>query len=261
MTRNRLETVDLTARFADQDTYESQLKALQTALRDLQTACYHNGERVVIVFEGWDASGKGGTIRRLREKLDPRSYRVHPIGRPDEKETGEHYLQRFWRKMPARGEIAIFDRSWYGRVLVERIEALARDDEWQRAYGEINEFERTLADDGVVIIKLFMHISQREQLRRFEERLDNPRKHWKLTGDDLRNRARADDYRLAYEEMFALTDSHYAPWLLVPGDHKWYARTRALQLIVHRLEQTIDTRIPRFSADEIRAAKKQLGLD
>ncbi len=261
MPSSRLDAVDLDLHLRDQGTYREVLDGLQSRLRDLQTACYHNGYRAVILFEGWDASGKGGTIRRLREKLDPRSYRVHPIAEPDERESREHYLQRFWTRLPRRGEIAVFDRSWYGRVLVERVEELVEEAAWQRAYEEINQFEAMLVDDGIVLIKLFMHISQTEQLRRFAERLDNPRKHWKLTSQDIRNRERADDYRRAYEDMFVRTHTDAAPWHLVAAEHKWYGRTRALEIIVERLQQGIDTRIPVFSEQAIREAKQQLGLE
>lgn len=255
-----LKSIDLDKRLADAGEYQDKLKTLQTKLALLQTACFHNHHRVVIVLEGWDASGKGGAIRRMTEKLDPRSYRVHPIGKPSDTELQQHYLQRFWDKLPAKGNIAIFDRSWYGRVLVERVEELATVSEWQRAYGEISEFERQLHDDGVVIIKLFLHISQDEQLKRYLERLDNPLKNWKLTAEDLRNRARAEDYRSAFEDMLENTSSDFAPWHLIPGNHKWYARTEVFQRVVQTLEKTIDIQIPHHSASEIRAARKALGV-
>lgn len=260
MRASRLAAVDLDLRIRDEDEYRERLKALQSELRDLQTACYHNGHQVVIVFEGWDASGKGGTIRRLGEKLDPRSCRVHPIAEPDERERREHYLQRFWTRLPRRGEIAVFDRSWYGRVLVERVEQLVEEPTWQRAYDEINQFEAMLANAGVVVVKLFMHISREEQLRRFVERLDNPRKHWKLTDSDLRARELGEDYRRACEDMFARTHTDAAPWHLVAAEHKWYGRLQALAIIAERVGRGIDPRIPTFSPERIRAAKIRLGL-
>lgn len=256
-----LKSINLDKRLADSDEYQDKLKTLQGKLALLQTACFHNHQRVVIVLEGWDASGKGGAIRRMTEKLDPRSYRVHPIGKPSEAELQQHYLQRFWDKLPAKGNIAIFDRSWYGRVLVERVEELATTSEWQRAYGEIADFERQLHADGVIIIKLFLHISQDEQLKRYLERLNNPLKNWKLTAEDLRNRARADDYSSAFQDMLKKTSSDFAPWHLIAGNHKWYARTEVLQRVVETLECTIDTRIPQHSASEIRAAKRALGVN
>jgi len=205
MAKFHLKDIDLSAQLDGKQEYESQLNSLQNRIRDLQTACFHNGHRIVIVFEGWDASGKGAAIRRLTEKLDPRSCRVYPTTKPDERERQQHYLQRFWNKIPIKGQIAIFDRSWYGRVLVERIEGFASAKEWIRAYDEINAFETMLSDDGILVIKLFLHISQQEQLKRYLERLENPKKHWKLTEDDLRNRSRADDYAAAYEEMLNKT--------------------------------------------------------
>lgn len=257
----RLDDIDLRQHWDSEDDYEKQLKKLQTRMADLQTACYHNQERVIIVLEGWDASGKGGAIRRLREKLDPRSYRVYPIGAPDHDEQKEHYLQRFWNKLPPKGHIAIFDRSWYGRVLVERIEGFADKDAWQRGYGEINDFEKMLADDGVVVIKLLLHISQEEQLKRYAERLENPKKHWKLTPDDLRNRERAKDYQEAYEDMLEKTHKEHAPWYTIAAEYKWFARTAVLKTVCERLEKCIDTRIPAYSSEEIAETRRLLGLD
>ena len=190
----KLGTIDLCLRLEDENQYHQRLKAAQKNLAHLQKACYHNGHPVIILLEGWDASGKGGAIRRMTEKLDPRSCKVHPIAAPSPDEINEHYLQRFWRKIPPRGHIAIFDRSWYGRVLVERIEELVSREKWLRAYDEINNFEQLLTDDGFIVVKFFLHISQDEQRRRYLERLGNPEKHWKLTDEDLRNRLKAEDY-------------------------------------------------------------------
>lgn len=256
----KLSKVDLSLRLPDADAYQTRLKDLQSRLQRLQSASYHNRHRAVIVFEGWDAAGKGGAIRRMTEKLDPRSYRVHAIGPPNDQERDQHYLQRFWSKIPHHGHLAIFDRSWYGRVLVERVEELADKAAWQRAYGEINAFEQQLHDDGVVIVKLMLHISQEEQLRRFAERLANPRKHWKLTPDDLRNRARADAYRAAFQDMLDRTHKPHARWTLIAGEHKWYARTAAVEAVVTALEGVIDPRLPKLSSREIQAARKALGL-
>ncbi len=257
----RLADLDLSLKLDSAETYEQRLKTLQEKLSRLQNAIYHNGERAVIVLEGWDAAGKGGAIRRMVEKLDPRSCRVHPIGKPNPLEARQHYLQRFWQRLPPHGHIAIFDRSWYGRVLVERIEKFAKKAAWRRAYDEINEFEKQLHDDGMVIVKLMVHISQDEQLRRFAERLNNPRKHWKLTDEDLRNRSRAAEYLEAYQDMVDRTHSEWAPWTLIPGDHKWYARVAVLDTVASTLENRVKGDIPRFSDKEIRAAKKKLGLD
>jgi polyphosphate kinase 2 (PPK2 family) len=256
----KLDDIDLNRRWQTEADYRDNLKSLQSTLSDLQNATFHNHHQIVIVVEGWDASGKGGAIRRITQTLDPRSYRVHAIGKPDDRESKEHYLQRFWRRLPPKGHIAIFDRSWYGRVLVERVEGIASKAEWTRAYGEINEFETTLTQSGVVLIKLLLHISQDEQLRRYTERLNNPRKNWKLTGEDLRNRERAPDYHTAYDDMLDNTCRDNAPWAVIPAEHKWYARTAVLECVCHAITSAIDTRIPQLSAEQIAQTKKALGI-
>src|SRR5262249_12206372 len=179
--------------FAD---YERRLASLQGVLRLIQQAYLGTSQRAVIVLEGWDTAGKGGIVRRLGWALDPRSFKVHPIAAPDEHERAEQYLQRFWRRLPEKGQIVAFDRSWYGRVLVERVEGFATGKEWRRAYREINEFERMLVDSGVRLVKLFLHITPGEQVRRFRDRLINPVKRWKLSYEDFRNRARWSDYEM-----------------------------------------------------------------
>lgn len=258
---HHLQSIDLGVSMASKEDYEDQLKDLQKQLAELAIACYHNRERIVILLEGWDAAGKGGCIRRLREKLDPRAYSVYPIAKPDPIEAAGHYLQRFWRRLPRRGHISIFDRSWYGRVLVERIEGFASTAEWKRAYREINEFEKMLCDDGYVVIKLFLHISQPEQLKRYAARLSDPNKNWKLTDEDLRNRDKAPEYTDAYNEMIERTSTDGAPWQLVASEHKWYARVECLKRVVSIIRSQINTEIPRLSAAEIRDARRQLGLD
>src|SRR5262249_6925534 len=179
--------VDLSLRL-DQKTYEKELNELQAKMHLLGLEIYRQQRPIVLLFEGWDAAGKGGAIKRLTEKLDPRAYIVHAIAAPAGEDKTHHYLYRFWRRLPPRGNLAIFDRSWYGRVLVERIEGFARQDEWQRAYAEINEFEHQLVAFGTIVCKFWMHISPDEQLRRFEERQNVPYKAWKLTDEDWRNR-------------------------------------------------------------------------
>lgn len=256
----RLEDVDLSQAIDSEDQYQQKLTRLQRRISDLAIACFHNKHRVIILYEGWDAAGKGGNIRRLVEKLDPRSSQVHPIGAPTPAEAAEHYLQRFWRRLPPKGHIAIFDRSWYGRVLVERIEGFATKSEWRRGYNEIKAFEKTLTDDGFVIIKLFLHVSPEEQLRRYDARLTDPRKNWKLTEEDLRNRRKADEYLDAYNDVFRKTHTENAPWALVAGDHKWFARIKALETVVDRLEANINTEIPKLSKEEIAEARKLLGI-
>lgn len=254
-----LDSIDLSLEFDDEDHYQKRLKEAQKNLAHLQKACYHNDHPVIILLEGWDASGKGGAIRRMTERLDPRSCKVHPVTAPSPEEAQEHYLQRFWRRIPSKGQISIFDRSWYGRVLVERIEELATREEWLRGYDEINSFEQLLTDDGFILIKFFLHISQNEQRRRYLERLDNPEKHWKLSEEDLRNRLRSDDYKLAYEDMLNRTHRENSPWIPVSGEHKWHARVFILETLCSMIEAKIDTSIPRYTDSEIAAMKDQLG--
>jgi polyphosphate kinase 2 (PPK2 family) len=220
----------------DKNDYEKRLKDYQLRLLRLQQTMHHKGRRAIVAFEGWDAAGKGGAIRRITETLDPRGFKVYPISAPRSDEQGRHYLWRFWQKLPVPSELAVFDRSWYGRVLVERVEKFASKEEWRRAYDEINQFEKQLADDGCPVIKIFLHISKKEQLRRFEEREKNPYKNWKITKDDWRNRKQWGAYEKAIDDMFDRTDTGIAPWCLIGANHKWYARTEALKRVVTTLE-------------------------
>lgn len=264
MTRDKapvpcLSDLDMKAhRMADKAAYEKVLKKLQDEILHVQQAYWHSKRRAIIVFEGWDAAGKGGAIRRLTENLDPRGVHVWPIAAPSAEEQGKHYLWRFWQRLPAAGTFAIFDRSWYGRVLVERVEGFAKPHEWRRAYDEINEFERLLADDGVRIVKLFMHLSADEQLERFKERLNNPYKRWKLTTEDLRNRDRRKDYEEAVDDMFAQTSTGQAPWAAVPADAKWYARVDVLRHAVSALAEGMDLSPPPLDPDVKKAMEKLL---
>jgi AMP-polyphosphate phosphotransferase len=230
--------VDLNLRL-EQKTYERELKELQARLHLLGLEVYRQHRPVMLVFEGWDAAGKGGAIKRLTEKLDPRGYIVHAIAAPAGEDKSHHYLYRFWLRLPARGEIAIFDRSWYGRVLVERIEGFAREDEWQRAYAEINEFERQLVEFGTIVCKFWLHISPDEQLRRFEERKNVPYKAWKLTDDDWRNREQWPRYEQAIDEMVLRTSTPAAPWTVVESENKPFARIKVLRTVVRRLEEEL----------------------
>ena len=216
------------------------LEGLQTTLIKLHQGLFKAGHRVVIVLEGMDAAGKGGIIRRLTRHLDPRSVRVWPIGAPTAFELRTHYLQRFWRRLPGQGEIAIFDRSWYGRILVERVEGLSKAEEWQRAYREINEFERQLTDDGVILIKLFLHLSEAEQLKRLLSRIREPSKHWKIAPADLISRRYWHDYFTAYQDMLNKTATVNAPWYAIPADNKAYLRYQALAIVVETLQAKID---------------------
>ncbi|WP_027858971.1 polyphosphate kinase 2 family protein [Marinobacterium jannaschii] len=247
-------------RLPDKDSYQKTLKKLQKRMLQVQQAYHQQGHRAIIVFEGWDASGKGGAIRRLTEKLDPRGFRVHPIAAPEADEQSKHYLYRFQKRLPNAGSFAIFDRSWYGRVLVERIEGFASKPEWQRAYQEINEYERMLSDDGVRIIKLFLHIDPDEQLSRFEERLNNPIKHWKLTPEDIRNRSRWAEYEQASNEMFRHTSTLNNPWQIIAANHKWSARIEVLRYVTDRLAEDIDITPAPLDPEVIRQACEQLGI-
>src|SRR5271166_1108624 len=222
--------------FAD---YERRLTSLQGTLQLIQQAYLGTAERALIVLEGWDTAGKGGVVRRLGWAFDPRSFKVHPIAAPDEHERAQHYLQRFWRRLPQYGQIVAFARSWYGRVLVERVEGFATDKEWRRAYREINEFERMLVDSGVRLVKLFLHITPGEQVRRFRDRLINPVKRWKLSYEDFRNRARWSDYETAIEDMMEETATKHASWHLIPTNNKPYGRIAALRILVDRLGKDV----------------------
>jgi polyphosphate kinase 2 (PPK2 family) len=195
------------------------------------------GPAVCVLFEGWDASGKGGAIKRLVAQIDPRHVRVVQFASPTRDERRHHFLWRFWPVLPGWGGMAVFDRSWYGRVLVERVEGFATREQWLRAYDEINAFERTLADEGTILIKFWLHISDEEQLKRFKRREKDPLKLWKLTDDDWRNRGRREEYSEAVEDMVARTDQPNAPWHLVEADSKRYARVKVVETVNERIEQ------------------------
>ncbi len=233
-----LETLDL-SRTLDRKTYVTQLTRRQIQLRELGYQVYLQKRPVVIVFEGWDAAGKGGAIKRITEKMDPRGYAVYPISKPLGEDKSRHYLYRFWRRLPESGQIAIFDRSWYGRVLVERVEGFATEEQWRRAYKEINSFERQLADFGTIVVKYWLQISHDEQLRRFEERKRIGYKAWKLTDEDWRNRGKWAQYEEAAEEMLLRNGTRAAPWHLIEGNDKYWARVKTLGLLVDVLSREL----------------------
>jgi polyphosphate:AMP phosphotransferase len=235
-----LATVDLTAELAV-DAYRKQRDELQGRLWRLWREARAANRSAVLVFEGWDAAGKGGCIRRITGPLEARDYRVVPIGAPSEEERAHHYLWRFWRQLPRAGHIVIFDRSWYGRVLVERVEGLAREDEWHRGYAEINEFEEQLDDHGIAIVKFWLHLDPDEQLRRFRAREKTPYKKYKITDEDYRNRDRWGDYVAAANEMLARTSVGHAPWHLVASTDKRWARVRVLEETCRALERIVKT--------------------
>ena len=246
-----LADVNLKLRYSGDD-YLGELRRLQGELMAVQQARFRAGLRTVLVFEGWDAAGKGGAIKRLVHHLDPRMCRVWPIAAPLPHEKDNHYLYRFWRRLPEAGTMAIFDRSWYGRVMVERVEGLAAPADWKRAYREIVEFERMLTDDGITVMKFFLHVSAKEQARRFVSRMDDPVKRWKLSREDFRNRAKRGDYEAAIAEMLDKTSTRNAPWTLVPSEQKKYARIMVLKSVIKRLKRGVDLNLPPLS-DEIHA--------
>jgi len=231
-----LDKVDLTQSLTRKE-YEEQLKEYQFRLRELEFKCFDERRPVVVGYEGWDAAGKGGNIRRVTEALDPRGYSVIPIAAPKGDDATHHYLWRFWRQLPKAGHLAIFDRTWYGRVLVERIEGFCSEAEWRRAYQEINEFELSLTNFGLILVKFWLHISKEEQLRRFKEREKIEYKQYKITEEDWRNREKWDAYRQAVVDMLQNTSTSYAPWTIVEANDKLWARIRTLSTIVAALEK------------------------
>lgn len=236
--RSILSTVDL-SRAVDPAAYRAALPSAQGRLARLQREAFDRGVSVVCVFEGWDAAGKGGAIRRLTHALDARRSTVFPIGTPTDEERAHHYLWRFWRRLPPPGCVAIFDRSWYGRVLVERVEGYATPEAWRRAYGEINAFEAALVEHGVILVKIWLHLSPKEQERRFRARAEAPQKRWKLTDEDWRNRERWDDYEAAVHDMVERTSTRGAPWHLIAGEDKRHARLEVLQRVGDALEAAL----------------------
>jgi len=238
-----LETLDLDKRLSKAE-YERDLLRYQVQLRELAWQLYQRKRSLVVVLEGRDAAGKGGAIRRLTEKLDPRGYEVFPIAAPEGEDKTHHYLWRFWRRLlpPDEKQILIFDRSWYGRVLVERVEGFAAEDAWKRAYREINDFERQLVDAGAVVVKFWLQISPEEQLKRFEKRQDTAYKRWKLTPEDWRNREKWGRYDGAVEDMLLRTSTLTAPWTVVESNFKWYARVKCLRTVVETVSQALDYR-------------------
>lgn len=223
----------------EKEEYKAELDRLQERLGELHNRLYRKQVPVVIAYEGWDAAGKGGNIKRITEALDPRGFEVHPIASPEPHEKARHYLWRFWTRLPKTGHIAIFDRTWYGRVMVERLEGFCSENDWKRAYNEINEFEKELADWGAVIIKFWVQIDKDTQLERFEMRQRTPEKQWKITEEDWRNREKWDAYEDAVNEMIQKTSTSYAPWYILESVDKKYARLKALRIVIERLEEVL----------------------
>ena len=236
----KLKDVDLKGKTIEDAEYEVELKRLQAKLGELHNRLYRKRIPVIITYEGWDAAGKGGNIKRIAGALDPRGYEVQPIASPEPHEKAHHYLWRFWTRLPKDGHVAIFDRTWYGRVMVERLEGFCSENDWKRAYNEMNEFEKELHDWGAVIIKFWVQIDKDTQLERFNDRQNNPEKQWKITDEDWRNREKWDLYEDAVNEMLAKTSTTFAPWHILESVDKKYARIKALKIVIKELEKALD---------------------
>lgn len=240
--------------------YGDDLAKLQKRLAHIQVAHIVHKKRALVLFEGWDAAGKGGIIQRMTAEWDPRNFEVHPIKAPTADELAHHFLWRFWQRLPGDGNIGVFDRSWYGRVLVERVEGYATEAQWRRGYDEINEFEAQQSDSGTTIVKIFVHTTQKEQDERLKARLEHPWKRWKTGLDDYRNRDKRDAYLDAMAEMFHRTDTRWAPWVAIDGNDKKAARIAALTAIADRLEAHVDMTPPPLDPEVEELAKKDLKL-
>lgn len=223
----------------EEERYKQILKGKQKKLSALHSRLYHEKIPTVIVYEGWDAAGKGGNIKRISEALDPRGYEVIPVAAPNKFEFDHHYLWRFWKQLPKTGHFSIYDRSWYGRVMVERIEGFCKETDWKRAYQEINEFERELRDWGAIILKFWVHISPEEQLARFTDRMNTPEKQWKITDEDWRNREKWSEYEEAVNDMIQYTSTDFAPWTIIEGNDKKFARLKAITTLIDTIESVL----------------------
>ena len=241
--RPRLDEVDHSLAL-DEQTYRKRLKRLQKRLNALENEMYQKRVPLMVMYEGWDAAGKGGNIKRVAQALDARAYTIFPSPAPTRPELLHPHLWRYWTRLPKAGHVGIYDRSWYGRVLVERVEGFATPEQWARAYDEINEFERDLVEWGAILLKFWVDVSSEEQLRRFQERQNDPAKQWKITEEDWRNRDKYSQYKEAVEDMFRLTSTTFAPWTVLESDDKRHARVKALEIIVEALEARLhETRV------------------
>ena len=238
----KLSEVDLSPTLDDEE-YKKELKKLQKRLGELHNTIYRKKIPVILCYEGWDAAGKGGNIRRIARPLDPRGFDVMPIASPEPHELARQYLWRFWTRLPRSGHVCIFDRTWYGRVMVERLEGFCSEDDWKRAYNEMNEFERQLTDWGAVVIKFWIHIDQDTQLARFTDRQNTPEKQWKLTEEDWRNREKWPQYQEAIDEMLQKTSTENAPWYIIESNDKKYARIKALKIVIKALEKACEAQL------------------
>lgn len=245
-----LEAIDLSKKLTKNE-YLEQIEPLQVDLQALEHILYERRRALIVIFEGWDAAGKGGAIRRLTELLDSRGYEVFSIAAPAGEDKTHQYLYRFWRRLrpPEEKQIQIFDRSWYGRVMVERIEGFCKEADWKRAYREINEFERQMVSSGLVLAKFWLHISPEEQMQRFQAREAAPEKQWKLTDEDWRNREKWSAYQQAVEDMLLKTSTLVAPWTVVEANDKFYARVKVLKTLVNTLTSELKVKLPKVKSN------------
>lgn len=235
----KLAEISFDGKTLSEEEYDKELDKCRKKLSKLHNEIYRRRIPVILCYEGWDAAGKGGNIKRITSALDPRGYEVHPIASPEPHEKARHFLWRFWTRLPKDGHIAIFDRTWYGRVMVERLEGFCSENDWQRAYNEMNEFEKELSDWGAIVIKFWVHIDKETQLERFTERQNTPSKQWKITDEDWRNREKWDLYETAVDEMLEKTNTAYAPWVVLESKDKKYARIKALKTVIKAIEKRI----------------------
>jgi len=253
-----LENVNLKKKLSREE-YKQALPGLQRRLYDLEKACWDNRVSSIVIFEGWDAAGKGTTISTLTQRLDPRGFKLYSVTAPRTYEQQRPWLWRFWLKVPNRGEMVIFDQSWYMRVLSDRVEGKASEKVWRAAYQDIVEFERMLADDGSVLIKFFLHISRKEQKQRFEEIEADPLESWRVTKEDWARHRKYEEYKEAIEEMLERTESEYAPWTIVEATSRWYARHKVFETIIGGLEKRLgDKAPPRTDVDSGAARDEEL---
>lgn len=258
-----LENINLKMKLSREE-YKRILPNLQSRLYDLEKACWDHGISSLIVFEGWDASGKGTAIATLTQRLDPRGFKLYPITAPRTYEQRRPWLWRFWLRVPNRGEMVIFDHSWYGRVLEERVEGAIPEKTWRQAFRDIVEFERELADDGTIILKFFVHISKKEQKARFDAILANPLEAWRVTEADWARHKKYKEYLEAGEEMLELTESEYAPWTIVEGTSKWHARRKIFDTIIAVMEKRLGADAPSLtetSADVLKDADLRAAME
>jgi polyphosphate kinase 2 (PPK2 family) len=251
-----LEKVDLTKKLKKKQ-YKKRMPRLQDRLYDLQKACWDANIPTVIVFEGWDAAGKGTSIKKLTQRLEPRGFKLYPIQAPRTHEMHMPWLWRFWQKLPNYGQMAVFDRSWYGRVLVERVEGLTPDHQWRKAYRDIVNFERTIADDGYVIIKFWLHISKEEQNKRFKKLEKDPLTAWHVQAEDWEHHRKYDEYLLAVEEMLERTETEWGPWTIVEATNRRWARVKIFETIIKRLEEALEQRGFALPEEEVLQAEPQ----